>query len=136
MALAKRGDVGRQKEIVCNILAARPGVASELEYIGGWFAIRAAFLLLDQEKPYWEWKKRAKPSDVKVRGSPRSWALKALRGIVKEPPNGMAISDDSSPDELTSAEAAWRTWLKKNSKEAAQWKPRGGVFPKTLSECQ
>jgi hypothetical protein len=136
MALAKRGDVRRQKEIVCNILAARPGVASELEYIGGWFGIRAAFLLLNQEKPYWEWKKRSKPSDVKFRGSPRSRALKALRGIVKDPPDGTTISDDSTLDELTKAEIAWRTWLKKNRKEAAQWKPRGGVFPTTLSECE
>ena len=135
MALAKRGDPQRQKDIVCHVLSATPGVASELEYVGGWFGIRGSFLLMDQETAYWIRKKRArKASDIIFRGSPRIWALKALSKIVKEPPTDTSVSENSSAADLDKAEKSWRNWLQDNKNDLENWNPRGSAFP-TQSQC-
>ena len=127
MALARRGDIDSQNALTCDTMLLE---IPDLSYIGGWYGIRLAFYLPDQEKDY-----HPVHSDVIIVGSPRIWAISALNKMVKKPPDGGMIGEYPSDEEAARAEKVWRTWLKSNKAELSKMHPRGPakLIPKSCN---
>ena len=121
LALAKRGDPKRLRDVICSIYAAPEQVADDIGYVGGWFGIRAALLLLEQEESYYASPRLS--SDAMVAGSPRSWGLALLRTLVKKNRNVRAPSESTFAPE--DAERVWRKWIAAHKPDLQRLSPTG-----------
>lgn len=125
LALAKRGDSKRLRGVVCSIYASPEQAAGDIRYIGGWFGIRAALLLMEQDQRYFA--SQGPSSDAKIAGSPRTWGLMILRALVKNQPKGEASarSNFDSEDEQANSERVWRRWITVHKRELQRLVPTG-----------